>query len=56
MKERLHDCARAASDPLYTCKHQQLFADLTGNLGAPQPSGVAISASFRTALYHHQEG
>lgn len=52
LKERLYDCARAITDPLHTCRRQEIYQDITGNPGAPQPADVAIPKAFRTAFFH----
>jgi len=52
LKERLRDCARPAKDPLQKCSQQELYADVTGNIGSPQDPNVSIPPAFRSALYH----
>lgn len=49
--ERLSDCQDLFGA---VCSRQELYQDLTGNLGSPQPaaSHASISAGFRTAMIH----
>ena len=53
IKSRLRDCVdRSDKDVFRNCQSQQLFADITGNVGSPQEPNVSIPPSFRTALAH----
>ena len=36
-----------------SCMSLQMYQDITGNVGSPQNSNVAISDGFRTALIHY---
>jgi hypothetical protein len=38
---------------LGSCGAQQLYQDITGNLGSPQATNVSINTDFRTAILHH---
>jgi ribonuclease T2 len=47
LKARLSECLSGK------CRAQEVFHDLTGNLGSLQPNGTAVSPGMRTALYHY---
>lgn len=36
----------------FQCTRIEIYNDVTGNVGSPQPEGTSISSSFRTAIYH----
>ena len=44
----MKECVTASS----VCTQNQIYQDITGNVGATQAAGTAISDNFRTALYH----
>ena len=48
----LRDCLSPAQGGRSVCIAQQLYHDITGNVGSPQPSDVSVSPGFRDAVVH----
>ena len=48
LKTRMDECLTLGS-----CGAQQLYQDITGNLGSPRATNVSINADFREAFLHH---
>ena len=47
LKRRFPDCAATQ-----VCTRQELYQDITGNVGSPQEPFTAVSPGMRTALFH----
>jgi len=50
LKMRIDDCNAFKNDS--TCEEIQIYDDITGHVGSPQPGGVSITDDFRKALFH----